>query len=168
MRRFAVTPTTPSPRPESLSYSESLPRIVTQIHYTTWPDHGTSPPKDILALINLVNTTLTFPQQSPLTQSTPSPPILVHCSAGVGRTGTFILCHILHTLLTHAPSTPPTLPLISASPTPCPIQTNDPLILTLHFLRCNRVLMVQTREQFRSCYQVLELAFGKEFQSGLK
>ena len=44
----------------------------------TWPDHGV--PKDPMTLIEMVN----------LIKSNDFNKIIVHCSAGVGRTGTFI------------------------------------------------------------------------------
>ncbi|XP_062576946.1 receptor-type tyrosine-protein phosphatase kappa-like [Saccostrea cucullata] len=54
---------------------------VTQFHFTTWSDN--SVPEDLASLIcfrNLVRNGLT----------TSDGPIVVHCSAGIGRTGTFI------------------------------------------------------------------------------
>ncbi|XP_062582644.1 receptor-type tyrosine-protein phosphatase alpha-like isoform X2 [Saccostrea cucullata] len=56
-------------------------RRVTQFHFTTWPDN--SVPENLTSLIcfrNLVKNGLT---------STDGP-IVIHCSAGIGRTGTFI------------------------------------------------------------------------------
>jgi protein-tyrosine phosphatase len=52
---------------------------ITQYHYTSWPDHGVpAEPTDLLHFREAVRTTPT------------SGPLLVHCSAGVGRSGTFI------------------------------------------------------------------------------
>ncbi|XP_046569195.1 tyrosine-protein phosphatase 11-like [Haliotis rubra] len=55
-------------------------RVFHHFHYTKWPDHGT-------------------PEETPLMEfvwrirKTPNPdntPLMVHCSAGIGRTGTYI------------------------------------------------------------------------------
>ena len=55
---------------------------VTQFHYTAWPDHGV--PADVMSIISFIH------QVRKLFPVTLDQPLLVHCSAGVGRTGTFI------------------------------------------------------------------------------
>ncbi|XP_013013571.2 receptor-type tyrosine-protein phosphatase V-like [Cavia porcellus] len=58
-------------------------RRVKQLQFTTWPDHGIpEAPGSLLAFVELVH------EHARATQGTR--PILVHCSAGVGRTGTFV------------------------------------------------------------------------------
>ncbi|XP_008049284.2 receptor-type tyrosine-protein phosphatase eta [Carlito syrichta] len=61
--------------------SESHP--LRQFHFTSWPDHGVPDTTDLL--LNFRYLVRDYMKQSP-----PESPILVHCSAGVGRTGTFI------------------------------------------------------------------------------
>eukprot|EP01130_Rhizamoeba_saxonica_P002084 TRINITY_DN11891_c0_g1_i1.p1 TRINITY_DN11891_c0_g1~~TRINITY_DN11891_c0_g1_i1.p1 ORF type:complete len:288 (+),score=20.72 TRINITY_DN11891_c0_g1_i1:33-896(+) len=54
---------------------------VSQIQYYGWPDHGTpETPADMLLLVNLAQHL----------QGENKSPMVVHCSAGVGRTGTFM------------------------------------------------------------------------------
>ncbi|XP_030645845.1 receptor-type tyrosine-protein phosphatase beta [Chanos chanos] len=62
----------------------SYPRIVRQFHYTVWPDHGV--PETTQSLIQFVRTVRDYIDRAPS-----SGPTVVHCSAGVGRTGTFIV-----------------------------------------------------------------------------
>ena len=58
-------------------------RTVTHMLYTTWPDHGV--PRNAMSLISFIRRVR---KEHPTSLATP---LLVHCSAGVGRTGTFIL-----------------------------------------------------------------------------
>ncbi|XP_038563697.1 receptor-type tyrosine-protein phosphatase beta [Micropterus salmoides] len=63
--------------------SRSYPRMLRHFHYTVWPDHGV--PESTQSLIQFVRTVRDYVDRSPSTGAT-----IVHCSAGVGRTGTFI------------------------------------------------------------------------------
>ncbi|KAM6133253.1 receptor-type tyrosine-protein phosphatase eta [Phoenicopterus ruber ruber] len=56
---------------------------VHQFHFTSWPDHGVPETTDLL--INFRHLVREYRSQNPIDS-----PTLVHCSAGVGRTGTFI------------------------------------------------------------------------------
>ncbi|XP_072095506.1 receptor-type tyrosine-protein phosphatase epsilon isoform X5 [Mobula birostris] len=58
------------------------PRLVTQLHFTSWPDFGVP-----FAPIGM----LKFLKKVKALNPSYSGPIVVHCSAGVGRTGTFIV-----------------------------------------------------------------------------
>nr|XP_022306525.1 receptor-type tyrosine-protein phosphatase alpha-like isoform X1 [Crassostrea virginica] len=63
----------------SVQQNNSDKRTITQFHYTAWPDHGT--PEE-LGLVQFHRAVTKKYQTGGL--------MLVHCSAGVGRTGTFI------------------------------------------------------------------------------
>lgn len=61
-----------------------MERIVRQFHFTIWPDHGVpEQPSPLLHFVRKVTSS----------NSPNAGPMVVHCSAGVGRTGTFITLH---------------------------------------------------------------------------
>ena len=68
-----------------LKQGENQQRMVILLQMTSWPGHSlpTSPQQ----LIDLVDETLTFWKQ----QRSTAHPILIHCSAGDGRSGLFCL-----------------------------------------------------------------------------
>ncbi|KAK9952792.1 hypothetical protein ABG768_018599 [Culter alburnus] len=107
---------------EHLSYS----RVVRQFHYTVWPDHGV--PEITQSLIQFVRTVRDYINRTPFSGAT-----AVHCSAGVGRTGTFIaLDRVLQQL-----DTRDTVDIYSA----------------VFDLRLHRTHMVQTECQYSYLYQ---------------
>ena len=56
-------------------------RKIKHFHFTTWPDFGVpEPPQTLVRFVRAYRQHLT-PDQTP---------VVVHCSAGVGRSGTFI------------------------------------------------------------------------------
>ncbi|XP_076324345.1 tyrosine-protein phosphatase 10D-like isoform X1 [Tachypleus tridentatus] len=109
-------------------------RMVRHFHFTTWPDFGVPSPPQIL--IKFVRTFRERVVQD-------NRPILVHCSAGVGRSGTFIaLDHILQ----H-------------------IQKYDYVDIfgLVHEMRKERVWMVQNEQQYICIHQCLQcVSEGKE------
>lgn len=75
-----------------------------QIHVTSWADHGSSSQESLKRILDLMdhyssnsNSRTQFNGNHSISNNNPSP-ILVHCSAGVGRSGTVISSHILRHL----------------------------------------------------------------------
>ncbi|XP_061875327.1 receptor-type tyrosine-protein phosphatase kappa isoform X2 [Colius striatus] len=105
----------------------ALPRVVEQFHYLLWPDHGVPRnPAQLLCLVEMVNKRIL---------EVPSGPVLVHCSAGIGRTGTFIALDFL-------------LKMAKA-------EGKVDVFQCVQRLREQRVSMVQTKEQYTFLYEVL-------------
>ena len=59
-------------------------RLVSQMQYLSWPDHGT--PDDSTEFVEFVDDVREMREKSATVA-----PTLVHCSAGIGRTGVLIL-----------------------------------------------------------------------------
>ncbi|KAK7131480.1 hypothetical protein R3I94_016564 [Phoxinus phoxinus] len=97
---------------------------VTHLNYTGWPDHGTpSQPEQLLTFISYMR------------HIHQSGPIICHCSAGIGRSGTLICIDVV-------------LGLISKD---ADFDISD----VVRSMRLQRQGMVQTEEQYIFCYQVV-------------
>ncbi|XP_060132119.1 receptor-type tyrosine-protein phosphatase eta [Zootoca vivipara] len=104
---------------EKSDSSESHP--MRQFHFTAWPDHGV--PETTNLLINFRHLVQEYMKQNP-----PSSPTLVHCSAGVGRTGTFIaIDRLIHQM---------------------EMENTVDVYGAVYELRMHRSLMVQTEDQY--------------------
>ncbi|CAK1554735.1 unnamed protein product [Leptosia nina] len=113
-------------------------KTIYQYQFTTWPDHGTPPdPTGILAFIENINRKMCEISQE---DNAPEQNILcVHCSAGVGRTGTFIVIDML-------------IDSIKMSGFNCDIDVYD----AVKSLRAQRSGMVQNKIQYRFIYLTIQ------------
>ncbi|KAF8665406.1 hypothetical protein AX16_000425 [Volvariella volvacea WC 439] len=148
------------------------PQGVTFTHllYTRWPDHGVPDAQNqrsLLAFIKLVDETnrnqLNTSDPHPETLD-PDPPMIVGCSAGIGRTGSFIA---LSSLLRDCgillpPATPTPSDVLDISPMgPLPGElAGDKVVQEIDSLREQRPGMVQKDEQAILIYQMLAGQFS--------
>jgi protein tyrosine phosphatase len=107
-------------------------RTITQLHYENWPDND-APSFELFC--KLLDEADLFP-------SSTKTPILVHCSAGVGRSGTFVACHSLRHEIHRQRDTGNKKAL----------HVNIPEVVLS--LRQQRKGMVATRKQLRTIYKV--------------
>lgn len=73
-------------------YPESPPRKITQLQHLAWPDFDV--PEDTRGLLNLIREVDVLRSEvdaEDCYSDAPPPPVLLHCSAGIGRTGGFIV-----------------------------------------------------------------------------
>ncbi|KAJ6520183.1 protein-tyrosine phosphatase-like protein [Mycena sanguinolenta] len=139
----------------------SYPVTFHHLFYTAWPDHGVPELEDqakLLAFLRLVDTT----NRQPSSQD-PDPPIIVGCSAGVGRTGTFIAISSL--LRAHGFLPAANFPsMLSLSPPlgPLPAAFAEDLVgQEVDLLREQRPSMVQRSSQLELIYVLLAQAFAQ-------
>ena len=77
---------------KNLSKKEEKERTVNQIHFTKWPDQGAIMDNNLLIFCEINKLIDDLNKTEP---NQPNQPIIVHCSAGQGRTGTFIAMYLI-------------------------------------------------------------------------
>ncbi|RZF35702.1 hypothetical protein LSTR_LSTR009570 [Laodelphax striatellus] len=111
-------------------------RVIRHLHFTTWPDFGVpSPPQTLVRFVRAFRERVGPDQR----------PIVVHCSAGVGRSGTFIALDRILQQINHS--------------------DHVDIFGIVYAMRKERVWMVQTEQQYICIHQcLLAVLEGNELQ----
>ena len=113
-------------------------RSIFQFHFKAWPDHGVpQDPGVVLGFLNEVNDKLKEIDQA----GVKSGPVVVHCSAGIGRTGTFIVIDCI---------------LSSIEMNGSIVDHEIDIQQCVQTLRLQRSGMVQTEPQYRFIYHAVQ------------
>lgn len=115
-------------------------RVMRHFHFTTWPDFGVpNPPQTLIRFVRCFRERIATEQR----------PIVVHCSAGVGRSGTFIALDRILQSINHS-------------------DVVD-IFGIVYAMRKERVWMVQTEQQYICIHQcLLAVLEGNEHQSAIR
>ncbi|OMJ21771.1 Tyrosine-protein phosphatase non-receptor type 22 [Smittium culicis] len=117
-------------------------RMITHIQYTDWADNkAPSNPQVFLRVVKLVNCATGFTTFNTID----SQHIVVHCSAGCGRSGVFC--------------TVDTALRLKKGDNPVIVEDYDPLFSIVSAMRRQRVGIVQNLDQFLFCYKALYNSF---------
>ncbi|XP_065938709.1 receptor-type tyrosine-protein phosphatase alpha isoform X2 [Magallana gigas] len=105
-------------------------RLITHLQYTSWPDHGTPNPLELLDFYRYVSKAM---------EQNSKEKLIVHCSAGIGRTGTFIALDALHRQGVK--------------------KGKINIVEYVHTMREDRMNMIQNQSQYKFLYRVLYESF---------
>ena len=117
---------------------DAVVRTVIQFHYGSWPDHGV--PAAVTPILELVRLMRDV-------QATETRAILVHCSAGCGRTGTICSIDYVWQLLRAGK-----------------LDADFSLYTIIYEMRKQRIAMVQTLEQYMLCYKAVAALFEQQLK----
>ncbi|XP_060930726.1 receptor-type tyrosine-protein phosphatase O, partial [Limanda limanda] len=119
-----------------LGYADESQDVL-HLNYTSWPDHG-------VPTVNAIESILQFVHIVRQQANRSKDPVIVHCSAGVGRTGTFMA---LDRLMQH-------------------IREHEfaDILGLVSEMRSHRLSMVQTEEQYVFIHQCVLLMWQKKKQ----
>jgi len=136
---------------------EEAEREISHIQYSKWADHSVPrSPGTLLDLLDLVDKLLLHGNGG----SRPSdpegpPPVVVHCSAGIGRTGTYCAVDIglRRFKAFYNVDAEQAKALVDRGIEP--FEFNGSLPAIVKSLKLQRTGMVQTSEQYRFCFQAI-------------
>ncbi|MCJ1390522.1 hypothetical protein MMC18_003382 [Xylographa bjoerkii] len=157
-------------------------REITQLQYSSWPDFGApAHPSHVLGLVEHCNAVVrNYARSEERTPHLPEKegerPIVVHCSAGCGRTGTFCTVDSVVDILKRQRMVKSDNVRTEESQDEMDIdeedwvkQDNVDLVAkTVEDLRLQRLSMVQTLRQFVLCYETILEWFVKEMPEKVK
>ena len=131
-----------------INLSTKEERIVYHINYQRWPDHGV-PDEKVTRNFDAFREMIEQVDINNSNEKDTKPPVIIHCSAGAGRTGTFIAMYLLEK------------EIIKQIEDKCPIIRINVFNLVRKFKEM-RMYMVQTTMQYLYIYSFVEKVLKEE------
>ncbi|ODV59636.1 phosphatases II [Ascoidea rubescens DSM 1968] len=159
--QLLLTPYIPEDK-DNASENAYPSKIIHHLYFARWNDF--SQPTNLDDLYNLINYTHSLHKVKdfsekrifiPFIKKKQSLPLFIHCSAGVGRTGTFITLHYLLNYLKQFKDNYYSLKYLLNNKSPNTNNDTDPIYETIKKLRSQRARMVQDFSQFCCIYKLL-------------
>lgn len=132
-----------------LIHSNNSDWTVYQFHLSAWPDHGTFPTDLLLSLMDEL-------YKVPTTKMFPPAPMWIHCSAGVGRSGTLAAGLIAQTVVNNYAAHNASGSQASDQVVHMAVDIWDLPLRIVEHLRRYRPRMVERLEQFEAVYQLVD------------
>lgn len=127
-------------------------KFLTQLNLKNWIDFGNIDSLNLLDFIQIKNQFIN--------ESNTKKPILVHCSAGCGRTGVFITVDLILSAFNKN---------FNDKNNNIWKTSKDLIYFTVQQLRKQRISMVQNLNQFILCYEtILQYFYQNEIQAGVQ
>lgn len=139
---------------------------VRHLAFDSWADHGVPDSTSTAYWLAVLADRLNRRPEGEKSADPAPPPILVHCSAGVGRTGTFIaMSSLLRTFGLLDPAARPDWDTYTPESSALDAQAealpeDDQVVQEVNALREQRTMMVQMPEQMEFIYGLLALALS--------
>ena len=128
-------------------HPDKLPKTIHHLLYPSWPDFQALAYSDLSSLLKLMSL-------SRSKNTDPSNPRVIHCSAGIGRTGTYVALEYLMGELEEGKWEGWDESIIRG---------HDPVFEAVNRLRMQRMGMVQMVEQYVFLYEVLRRAWAVRY-----
>jgi protein tyrosine phosphatase len=136
-------------------------RRIRLAHYLAWFDNESCDPRSLITFIDIANEIEAYSTDDFIVHSSnpdhQKGPMIVHCSAGIGRTATF--CVIDSVLVALAGRFPPSKEE--------KLPEGDLIALTIDHFRKQRAGAVQTIAQYLLCYDAVLLRMGDWYSAGI-